>query len=116
MLPEGIQMPQLWIRGISVDTLQRIAKPLIRELATICSCGTDNFSIERIAGSTIFYEDDAPNFPFIEVKWFDRGVKVQDQFAAAVTRHLEFAGIKEPEIAFVVYHEEQYYINGVRVR
>jgi hypothetical protein len=38
---------------------------------------------------------------------------VRDRFAAAVTRHVRQAGVAEVEVAFKVYREDAYYVNGV---
>ncbi|HWL26914.1 MAG TPA: DUF1904 family protein, partial [Ureibacillus sp.] len=39
-------MPHLVIRGVSIEEMKRISKPLVGELAEICECGTDNFTFE----------------------------------------------------------------------
>jgi Domain of unknown function (DUF1904) len=106
-------MPQLWTRHIPVDTIRLVARPLIQEMAEICACGTDNFSIEIIEGTSISFEPSTAAFPFIEIRWFDRGKDVQDRLAHAITRHLlETGRCTELEIAFIPYAQTNYYING----
>ncbi|WP_141669050.1 DUF1904 family protein, partial [Bacillus wiedmannii] len=39
-------MPHVVFRGITTEQLKRISKPLVEELAEICECGTDNFTLE----------------------------------------------------------------------
>lgn len=105
-------MPQLLIRGIKPDDICTISKPLIEELAKICDCDTDNFMLECLHTTSIFNGEVVETFPFIEVAWFERGQAVRDQFAAAVTRHVRALDIPEVEVAFRVFREDSYYING----
>jgi hypothetical protein len=106
-------MPQLLVRGISVAQLQQISESLVTALAELCQCGTDNFMIEAQPTTSIFAGKIVETFPFIEVSWFDRGAFIRDQFAQIITEHLLALGIMEVEIAFVVYREDSYYINGL---
>ncbi|MGE5705066.1 MAG: DUF1904 family protein [Clostridia bacterium] len=105
-------MPQLIVRGITVEQLKTISTPLIAELAEVCECGTDNFMIEYQHTTSIFGGEVVNSYPFIEVAWFERGQQVRDRFAEAVTRHVLSLGIPEVEIAFAVYREDSYYLNG----
>ena len=36
-------MPQLIFKGISVNQVKKISTPLVKELADLCECETDNF-------------------------------------------------------------------------
>ncbi len=107
-------MPQLTFRGIEPRTLSAIAAPLVQELAHVCACGTDNFTLDMLQVTTVSVTDGQPaaTYPFIEVAWFERGQSVRDRFAEAATRHLRLAGVPEVEIAFKVYAEDAYYVNG----
>ena len=49
--------------------------------------------------------------PLIQVNWFDRGQKVQDEAAAAIYRHVKGAGYSNVETFFVVLEEARYYEN-----
>ncbi len=106
-------MPQLWVRGIPLQKLKACHKPLFSELAEICECETDNFSIEFWEGITLQFDDHAPSFPFVEVKWFDRGREVRDRFAQSVSRYLFDVGVHNVEIAFICYEKDAYYADGV---
>jgi len=106
-------MPQLIIRGIKQEDVCTISKPLVEELAEICECETDNFMLECMHTTSIFDGKVVETFPFIEVVWFERGQAVRDQFAAAVTKHVLALDIPEVEVAFRVFREDSYYINGV---
>ena len=106
-------MPQLTARGIPPEKIASVYGPLVAELADICACGTDNFTIDCLQVVSIGEDGaGAPTFPFVEVGWFDRGGKARDRFAGAVTRHLRAAGVEEVEVAFKTYAPEAYYING----
>lgn len=105
-------MPHLVFRGISVDQVKTISKPLVNELADLCNCGTDNFTLEIISSTFVFEENEVPGFPFIEVKWFERGQEVRDQFARVVTKLVQSLEIPEVEVAFTTYQESAYYNNG----
>ncbi|PEJ56275.1 hypothetical protein CN692_18235 [Bacillus sp. AFS002410] len=107
-------MPQLLIKGISTNDICKISKPLIEELANVCECGTDNFTIDCIHSTSIFDGEVVDSFPFIEVKWFERGVDTRDRFAATIEKHVNLLNIPEFEIAFITYKEDSYYINGKR--
>ncbi|MFC3341809.1 DUF1904 family protein [Paenibacillus abyssi] len=106
-------MPQLTVRGIEANTMMAISRPLIEELAAVCECGTDNFTVDCLSVTSVFDGERADTYPFIEVAWFERGREVRDRLAEAVTRHIRLAGIAEVEIAFKVYREDAYYINGI---
>ncbi|WP_281890014.1 DUF1904 family protein [Paenibacillus sp. YYML68] len=107
-------MPALIVRGISPEAMRTISTPLVEELASICSCGTDNFTIECLTTTGVFGGELVPSFPFIEVTWFERGQDVRDRFAAAIHQQLQSIGIEEAELAFIVYAESSYYINDKR--
>ncbi len=107
-------MPQILIKGISTNDICKISNPLIEELAVVCECGTDNFTIDCIHSTSIFNGEIVESFPFIEVKWFERGGETRDRFAAAIEKHINTLNIPEFEIAFITYQEDYYYINGKR--
>lgn len=107
-------MPHLIVRGVSVEQMKAISTPLVEELAAICDCGTDNFTIECLTTTAIFAGQIVDSFPFIEVAWFERGLQTRDRFALALSRHVLSTGIKEIEVAFKTYREDSYYLNGER--
>lgn len=107
-------MPQLLIRGIKPEDVCKISTKLIQELADICECDTENIILECIHSTSIYNGQIVETFPFIEVAWFERGAKIRDQFATAITRHVMSIDIPEVEVAFSVFREDSYYINGER--
>jgi hypothetical protein len=109
---EETKLPQLIFKGITFDQVKQISTPLVEELADLCHCETDNFTLEIIHSTFVFNQEEVPGFPFIEVKWFDRGQEIQDQFAKITTKHIQSLGIPEVEIAFTVFLESAYYLNG----
>lgn len=108
-------MPHLVIRGISIEEMKSISKPLVEELAAICECGTDNFTFEVPHSTFVFDGEEVPAFPLIEVKWFERGQETRDRFAQSVTKHIMSTGVDEVEVVFIPFLEPAYYINGERV-
>ncbi|CAG7597015.1 hypothetical protein PAESOLCIP111_00111 [Paenibacillus solanacearum] len=106
-------MPQLTVRGIGVDVMVSISRPLVEELAAICQCGTDHFTVDCLNVVSVFDGQACNTNPFIEVAWFERGREIRDRVAEAITRHVRTAGVSELEIAFKVYKEDGYYIGGV---
>lgn len=105
-------MPQLLIKGISVEQVKTISKSLVQELAELCACGTDNFTLEVMNSTFVFDGEEVPGYPFIEVKWFERGLEIQDEFANLITKHVHSLGIPEVEVAFTTFKESNYYLNG----
>ncbi|WP_394139919.1 DUF1904 family protein [Cytobacillus oceanisediminis] len=105
-------MPHLFIRGITVDQTKEISVPLVKELAELCACGEENFTLEVVQSTFVFNQNEVPAYPFIEVKWFDRGKGVQNQFAKVVTNHVQSLGVPEVEVAFTAFLETDYYLNG----
>ncbi|MEH7336049.1 DUF1904 family protein [Neobacillus drentensis] len=105
-------MPHLFIRGVTVEQVKTISRPLVEELADLCDCGTDNFTLEVVNSTFVFNNDEVPGYPFIEVKWFERGQEVRDQFAKIVTKQVHSLEIPEVEVAFSTFKESAYYLNG----
>jgi phenylpyruvate tautomerase PptA (4-oxalocrotonate tautomerase family) len=105
-------MPHLLVRGIKAEEMAKISEPLAEELAAICECGTDNFTIECLHTTGVFGGKVVDSFPFIEVAWFERGQQTRDRFAQAVTRHVLSLDIPEVEVAFKAYEKKGYYANG----
>ncbi|TWD96567.1 uncharacterized protein DUF1904 [Neobacillus bataviensis] len=105
-------MPQLIFKGISVNQVKKISTLLVKELADLCECETDNFTLEIPESTFVFNDNEVQGFPFIEVKWFERGQELQDQFAKIITKHVHSVNITEVEVAFSVFLEAAYYLNG----
>jgi hypothetical protein len=108
----AICMPLLIIRGVSVDQVKTISTSLVQELADLCSCGTDNFTLEIVKSTYVFDGNEVSGYPLIEVKWFERGLEIQDQFANIITKNIQALGISEVEVAFSTFQESAYYLNG----
>lgn len=105
-------MPQLIFKGFSLDQVKQMSTSMVNELAELCKCETDNFTLEVSQTSFVFNQQQVQGFPFIEVKWFERGQEIQDQFANIITKHVHSMGIPELEVAFSVFLESAYYYNG----
>lgn len=85
---------------------------MIDDLKDVIGCPRDYFTIECINTTSIFDGEIVETFPFIEVAWFDRGQKTQDEAAKVITKHINNLGVKEFEIAFTIFKENNYYSNG----
>lgn len=110
-------MPHLLFRGVPAERLKAIAAPLAEELAAICGCGTDNFTMSCLNTTNVFGNGpDDPAYALIEVGWFERGQQARDRFAEAVTGHVRQLGVPDIEIVFHAYREDSYYINGKAVQ
>lgn len=107
-------MPQLTIRGIKPDLVREISDDLVRQMADLCECGTDNFTFDCLQTMSVMDGERVETYPFVEVAWFERGPQTRDLLAESITKHLLSAGVPEVEIAFKVYCEDGYYISGVR--
>jgi hypothetical protein len=105
-------MPHLIIRGVSVNQIKSISVSLVRELARICDCGTDNFTLEIPNSTYVLEGNEATCYPLIEVRWFERGKEIRDMFAQQVNDHIMSLGFQEVELVFSSYSEAVYYING----
>ncbi|WP_423798009.1 DUF1904 family protein [Neobacillus sp. SAB-20_R2A] len=105
-------MPHLIIRGVSVEQVKTISTTLVQELADLCACGTDNFTLELVHSTYVFDGNEVPGYPLIEVKWFERGQEIQNQFASIVSKQIQALGIPEAEVAFSTFLESAYYLNG----
>lgn len=105
-------MPRLTVYGIAPEQLCRISAALVEELAVLCECSTDNFTIEQVHTTSIFAGQVVASYPFVEVAWFDRGTETRDRFAVILAMHIQSLGIPEVETAFVTYREDSYYLNG----
>jgi hypothetical protein len=106
-------MPHLLFRGVPSERLKAVTAPLAEELAALCECGTDNFTMACLHTTDVFSTDGAESaFAFIEVGWFERGPQIRNLFAQLVTKHVAELGIAEIEIVFHAYREDSYYING----
>ena len=108
-------MPHLVIRGLSIEEMKEISVPLVKELAEICECGTDNFTFEVPHSTFVYNGEEIPAFPLIEVKWFERGQEIREKFAQAITQKIMLTGVDEVEVVFIPYVKTAYYINGERL-
>jgi hypothetical protein len=105
-------MPHLFFRGLSVEQIRTVSRELVEELAELCECPRDYLTLECLQTTAVFDGEVVPSYPFVEVAWFDRGSEIRHRFASILDRHIRSLGVAEAEIAFRVYLEDHYYING----
>lgn len=106
-------MPHIRMRGLKLETVNKISTGLLDGLTTIIECDRSWFTLEHI--QTTFVQDGviSKGYPFIEVLWFDRGQKIKDSVAKFITASLE----KEDDfpaitVIFTDLLGENYYENG----
>lgn len=104
-------MPQIIIKGMDVDKVKAISTSLVDELQRIMDCPRDYFQLEVSTSVFIMDGKQVEITPLVQVKWFDRGQRVQDQAAAAICRHGREAGYDQVETFFIPLEKERYYDN-----
>jgi hypothetical protein len=105
-------LPRITVRGLTIDQVCHVSESLIGQLAAICECDMDNFTLECVNHTSVFAGKRVEAYPFIEVAWFERGTVIRNQVAKAITDHVLALGIPEVEVAFTTYAKDAYYING----
>ena len=102
-------MPQLIFKGVELETIKEISKPLVDELSLITDSPRDYFTLEYIDSKFIFDGQETPLYPLIEVKWFDRGQSCKDRVASAIKKSLKYKEYELIEVFFTPIEEEDYY-------
>lgn len=105
-------MPQIIFKGVSPQQVKAISTEMVNELARLCQCEIDNFTLEIPSSTFVFAGEEVTPFPFIEVKWFERGQEIRDQFTQIITKYIHSLQIPEVEVAYTVFSESAYYYNG----
>ena len=105
-------MPQIVIKGMKKEDVQKMSKRMVDELCPIVECPREYFTIEFVDAAFIMDGDVVKNNPFIQINWFDRGQEVQDKVAAAITKHIYEAGYEQADIFFTILERKNYYENG----
>lgn len=105
-------MPQIRFRGVKINYVTTVRKPLIDELTEIVSCPRDYFTVEHVDSSFIGDDGLTEGYPFVDVFWFDRGQEVQDRVAETITKYVHKQGYPDVDIIFHKLNEKQYYENG----
>lgn len=108
-------MPQLLIKGMKVEEVQKISTQLINELEEIIGCPRDYFRLECVDSALIKEGDVVKGYPLVQVNWFDRGQEIQDKAAVSITRNIQGAGYEQVEIFFIVLERIKYYENGAHL-
>lgn len=105
-------MPQIKIRGIDTDTIRKLSKPLLDELAIVAQTPRDDFTLEGIPSTFILDGEVISGYPFVEIAWFDRGQAIQDQVAKSISRLINETGYPSVDIMFTVLEKHRYYENS----
>ncbi|UUM30047.1 DUF1904 domain-containing protein [Vibrio japonicus] len=107
-------MPHLRFRAVEPQTVQPLSKSLIDALQPHMDCPREDFTFEYIY-TTFFHEGEvSPAYPFVEVLWFDRGQKVQDEVAKIITHQVRGMVGEDIDVAviFTALNASGYYDNG----
>lgn len=105
-------MPQVRFRGVQVQEVRHISTDLVDRLVDIVDSPRDYFTLEYLPITFIAEGQEDPGYPLIDVYWFDRGQKVQNEVALVITEIVRGLGYEEVEIIFHHLVKEQYYANG----
>lgn len=106
-------MPHIRLRGLNSEQISNLNTQLVKELSKITESPEDHFTVEHI--QTNFFNDGkvSKGWPFVEVLWFARDQKIQDECAKAITNRIK--GIvpdKDVTVIFVELSKTGYYENG----
>ena len=107
-------MPHLRFRAVEPQTVQVLSKPLTDGLQPLMDCPREDFTFEYIY-TTFFNEGEvSAAYPFVEVFWFDRGQKIQDQAAKVITQQVRSTAGEDIDVAviFTPLSPKAYYDNG----
>ncbi len=104
-------MPQIIIKGMDIQKVKEMSRLLVDDLQEIIGCPRDYFTIEVSINPFVMDGQEIEITPLIQVNWFDRGQRVQDEAAATISRHVKSAGYSHVETFFVVLTEARYYEN-----
>ena len=106
-------MPQIIVRGIKPEDMCKISQDIIDNLVEKVKCPRDYFEIECISSVKVTNGVVEQPYPFVEVAWFDRGQKVQDDVARIITDSIrEVLGVSDMDLAFTLFEKNRYYENG----
>ena len=106
-------MPQIKMRGVDLEKVCAGSKEMIDNLEEIIGCPRDYFTIEWVPSTFVCDGGIVPGYPFVEVVWFDRGQKIQDQVAREITRFVHEMGYSSVDVYFHALEKNSYYENGV---
>lgn len=98
---------------MSEEQVQKLSTQLPKALAPIMETEEDNFSVEHIPAK--FYKNGSLDSadPFLEVLWFERSQKIQDESAEKITALVRgFATFEYITIVFTALKPSAYYENA----
>ena len=105
-------MPQFKIKGMELEQICSISKPMVDELQELLDCPRNYFLLESINSTFIMDGSITTVYPIIEISWFHRGQEVQDKMAKIVTKYVHNIGYKDVDVIFKVLEASKYYENG----
>ncbi|WP_417583946.1 DUF1904 family protein [Nitrincola sp.] len=105
-------MPQLQFHGIDSQAVQRCSRQLVDDLCQAMDTTPDNFLLEVMHSTQILSGEVVTPFPFVDVRWFERGQTVRDRSAAVIAQHLNAQGYNPVEIIFTALEANAYYENA----
>jgi|CEGF01.1.fsa_nt_gi hypothetical protein len=105
-------MPQLQFHGIDTQAIQHCSQQLVDELCQAMDTTPDNFLLEVMHSTQILSGEIVTPFPFVDVRWFERGQAARDRSAAVIAQHLNAQGYNPVEIIFTALEANAYYENA----
>ncbi|GAB6159236.1 DUF1904 domain-containing protein [Desulfotomaculum varum] len=105
-------MPQIKIRGMSLEKICSVSQEMLSQLQQIIDCPKEDLTLEYIPTTFISDGKPAAGYPFVEVAWFDRGQEIQDRVAETITNLIRGAGYAGVDVIFTIFEKHRYYENG----
>ncbi|MFC3853432.1 DUF1904 family protein [Salinispirillum marinum] len=105
-------MPQLIFHGIDTETVKACSGELVEQLAAVMQTDVENFLLEIVNSVQVFEGKITPSYPYIDVRWFDRGQDIQDRSAATIARILNGQNVDPVDIIFLPLEKQRYYENA----
>lgn len=105
-------MPRISTHAIPLDVVRRASRALVDELVSLTGVSREHFSLEVCEHPFVRDGEVVTSHPFVEVALFDRGTKIEDAVARAITRHLREAGCPSVDVYLMRLERHRYYEDG----
>ena len=102
-------MPQIMIKGTTPEMMDRICRPMIRQLSEIIGCPEDWLTLEYCPSQFYTAQGAAPHYPVVQVWWFERPAPVREATARAISRIFLQEGCPMVQVSFHLFEKEGYY-------
>lgn len=104
-------MPQLTFKGLDEKQVQNLSKTLAPTLSKLMNTPEDWFTFEYSPSICYISGEKVQGEVSADIRWFDRGQKMQDETALIVNKALVDLGFQEPTVVFHALKKESFYEN-----